>query len=165
MSLSLALAMPCSRSLLTTSCFHSLRHALFSFSLSLVQELSGFSFTPRKPHNQMSDLERVLSELLFRFPLSFPASLSALLDNHTRDQALDLLVSATSTRYRASSADLSTLSSSRGLTSLRCGNLYLKVGFTLRCLQRLSLPHFASLLCRWHDNSFTSDASIPVLSY
>ena len=102
----------------------------------------------------MSDLERLFFELLY-FVLKITI----------RDQALDLLVSATYTRYRASSADLSTLLSSRGLTSLRCGNLYLEVGFTLRCLQRLSHPHFASLLCRWHDNSFTSDASIPVLSY
>ena len=45
------------------------------------------------------------------------------------------------------------------------GNLFLEVGFTLRCLQRLSVPHFASLLCRWHDNSCTSGASTPVLSY
>ena len=52
-----------------------------------------------------------------------------------------------------------------GLSRLRARNLLLKVGFTLRCLQRLSLPHFASLLCRWHDNSCTSGASIPVLSY
>ena len=41
----------------------------------------------------------------------------------------------------------------------------LKVGFTLRCLQRLSLPHFATLLCHWRDNRCTIGASIPVLSY
>ena len=67
--------------------------------------------------------------------------------------------------YCAFTADLSTLSSSRGLTSLRYGSLLLEVGFTLRCLQRLSHPYFASLLCRWHDNSCTSGTSIPVLSY
>ena len=67
--------------------------------------------------------------------------------------------------YCAFTADLSTLSSSRGLTSLRYGSLILEVGFTLRCLQRLSHPYFASLLCRWHDNSCTSGTSIPVLSY
>ena len=66
--------------------------------------------------------------------------------------------------YCAFTADLSTLSSSRGLTSLRYGSLLLEVGFTLRCLQRLSHPYFASLLCRWHDNSCTSGTSIPVLS-
>ena len=61
--------------------------------------------------------------------------------------------------------NLSTLSSARGLTSFRCGILFLEGGFTLRCLQRLSRPYFASLLCRWHDNSCTRGTSIPVLSY
>ena len=90
---------------------------------------------------------------------------SLLATNTSLDQALDRLVSTSSIRYRTSTADLSTLSSSRGLTCSRSGNLLLEGGFTLRCLQRLSRPHFASLLCRWHDNSCTSDASIPVLSY
>ena len=67
--------------------------------------------------------------------------------------------------YHAFTADLSTLSSARGLTSLRYGSLFLEVGFTLRCLQRLSRPYFASLLCRWHDNSCTRGTSTPVLSY
>ena len=38
-------------------------------------------------------------------------------------------------------------------------------GFPLRCLQRLSRPHIATLLCRWRDNRSTRGASIPVLSY
>ena len=67
--------------------------------------------------------------------------------------------------YCVFTADLSTLSSLRGLTRSRDGNLLLEVGFTLRCLQRLSAPHFASQLCRWHDNCCTRDASTPVLSY
>ena len=45
------------------------------------------------------------------------------------------------------------------------GISYLKGGFTLRCLQRLSVPHLAARLCRWHDNRCTRGASIPVLSY
>ena len=32
------------------------------------------------------------------------------------------------------------------------GISYLKGGFTLRCLQRLSLPNLATLLCHWYDN-------------
>jgi len=44
------------------------------------------------------------------------------------------------------------LSSSRGLTSFLNGRSYLEVGFTLRCLQRLSAPHMATQLCRWRDN-------------
>ena len=81
------------------------------------------------------------------------------------DQALDLLVSSSSIRYRTFTDDLSTSSSLRGLTSLCCGNSLLQGGFTLRCLQRLSRPHFASQLCHWHDNCCTRGASIPVLSY
>jgi len=48
---------------------------------------------------------------------------------------------------------------------LRNGKSHLEVGFTLRCLQRLSLPHLATQLCHWRDNWSTIDASIPVLSY
>ena len=52
-----------------------------------------------------------------------------------------------------------------GVFCIAAWNLLLEVGFTLRCLQRLSHPHFASQLCRWHDNCCTRDASTPVLSY
>ena len=38
-------------------------------------------------------------------------------------------------------------------------------GFPLRCLQRLSCPHIATLHCRWHDNRSTSGSFNPVLSY
>ena len=38
-------------------------------------------------------------------------------------------------------------------------------GVPLRCLQRLSRPHIATLHCRWHDNRSTSGAFTPVLSY
>ena len=61
-------------------------------------------------------------------------------------------------------ADLSPLRL-RWVSHIAAWNLLLEVGFTLRCLQRLSAPHFASQLCRWHDNCCTRDASTPVLSY
>ena len=80
------------------------------------------------------------------------------------NQALDRLVSSSSTHCCASADDLSP-GSPPGVLLLSDGSLLLEVGFTLRCFQRLSHPHFASLLCRWHDNSCTSGASIPVLSY
>ena len=80
------------------------------------------------------------------------------------DQVLDRLVSSSSIRCRTSTDDLSP-GSPPGVLLLSNGTLLLEVGFTLRCLQRLSRPHFASLLCRWHDNSCTSGASTPVLSY
>ena len=38
-------------------------------------------------------------------------------------------------------------------------------GFPLRCLQRLSRPYLATLLCHWRDNRSTRDTSTPVLSY
>ncbi len=45
------------------------------------------------------------------------------------------------------------------------GRSRFQVGFPLRCLQRLSLPHIATLHCRWRDNRSTRGASTPVLSY
>ena len=68
-------------------------------------------------------------------------------------------------RCRIYTSDLSTWLSSRGLTSLRCGIPYLEASFTLRCFQRLSQPHSATLPCRWRDNRCTVGAFIPVLSY
>jgi len=45
------------------------------------------------------------------------------------------------------------------------GKSHLGAGFTLRCFQRLSVPHLAIQPCHWRDNWCTSGASIPVLSY
>ena len=81
------------------------------------------------------------------------------------DQALDLLVSVSSTYRYAYTPDLSNSLSLSGLTTLRYGISYLEVSFTLRCFQRLSYPHFAILPCRWRDNRCTIGAFIPVLSY
>ena len=80
------------------------------------------------------------------------------------DQVLDRLVSSSSICYHTSTDDLSP-GSLPGVLLLSNGTLILEVGFTLRCLQRLSRPHFASQLCPWQDNCCTSDASTPVLSY
>ena len=81
-----------------------------------------------------------------------PIHCSYLLNLLALGQALDLLVSVSLTRHRAYTSDLSTLLSSRGLTTLRCGISFLRVGFTLRCLQRLSVPHLATQPCLWRDN-------------
>src|SRR5699024_10597143 len=59
-------------------------------------------------------------------------------------QALDRLVAVSSIHYCTSTPALSTSSSSRGLTSLKNGISHLEGGFTLRCLQRLSLPGLAT---------------------
>ena len=68
---------------------------------------------------------------------------------HCFGYALDLLVTVSSMCYHTSTSALSTSSSSRGLTNLRYGISHLEGGFTLRCLQRLSLPDLATLPCRW----------------
>ena len=44
-------------------------------------------------------------------------------------------------------------------------NTHLEVGFVLRCFQRLSIPHIATLQCPRLDNRYTSGAFNPVLSY
>ena len=91
--------------------------------------------------------------------------INSLISHSSWDQALDLLVSVSSTHYCAYTPDLSNLLSSSGLTNLRYGISYLEASFTLRCFQRLSNPHFAILPCRWRDNRCTIGAFIPVLSY
>ena len=45
------------------------------------------------------------------------------------------------------------------------GSTRFKVGFPLRCLQRLSRPFIATLHCGWRHNSSTRGTFIPVLSY
>ena len=136
------------------------------------------ALAPSKPHRRLSS-DRLCqmsdhpAQIIFVCFIYFsdsrsgdqPSRSSSSPQTQFSDQALGLLVSTTYIRYRTSSVDLSTSSSLRGLTCFTSGNLLLEVGFTLRCLQRLSLPHFASLLCPWQNNSFTRGASTPVLSY
>ena len=80
-------------------------------------------------------------------------------------QALTRLVTVSSMCYHTSTPALSTSSSSRGFTSLKNGISHLEGGFTLRCLQRLSLPVLATRPWLWQANRSTSGPSIPVLSY
>ena len=51
--------------------------------------------------------------------------------------------------------------STRSLT----GRTNLGSGFTLRCIQRLSMLHLATERYGWRHNSYTRGGSIPVLSY
>ena len=149
-------------------CFRSARLASRAFAIRTLSRPVRTLKTAQVPR---SDHDRGRNFQVFHLPFgpsarpSTPFLPSGLFLTSFQDQALDRLVSSSSMRYRTSTDDLSTLSSSRGLTSLRCGNSILQGGFTLRCLQRLSRPHFASQLCRWHDNCCTRGASIPVLSY
>ena len=75
-------------------------------------------------------------------------------------QALTRSVTVSSMHYCTSTSALSTSCSSRGL-----GISHLEGGFTLRCLQRLSLPDLATRPCHWYDNRYTRGQSTPVLSY
>ena len=127
-----------------------------NFHLGDFPHISRFIFYCAYPENRTSRLLTSCKTSL----LNFPFGLNSIL----LDQVLDRLVSSSSKRYRSFTDDLSP-GSLPGVLLLSNGTLILEVGFTLRCLQRLSHPHFASLLCRWHDNSCTSDASTPVLSY
>ena len=45
------------------------------------------------------------------------------------------------------------------------GTSHLRVGFVLRCFQRLSLPNVATRRCGWRHNRYTRGSSTPVLSY
>ena len=127
-----------------------------SFHLGDFPHISRFIFYCAYPENRTS---RLLTSRITSFPIFPLVSTQFFLD-----QVLDRLVSSSSKCYHSFTDDLSP-GSLPGVLLLSNGTLILEVGFTLRCLQRLSRPHFASLLCRWHDNSCTSDASTPVLSY
>ena len=74
--------------------------------------------------------------------------------------ALDRLVSVSSIHYCTSTSDLSTSSSSRGLTTY-VGISHLEGGFTLRCLQRLSRPGLATLPCTWYATDMDAMARQP----
>ncbi len=50
-------------------------------------------------------------------------------------------------------------------TTALIGSTRFEVSFPLRCLQRLSSPYIATLLCGWRHNRSTRGTSIPVLSY
>ena len=45
------------------------------------------------------------------------------------------------------------------------GRTGFEAGFPLRWLQRLSIPHIATLHCGWRHNRSTRDVFTPVLSY
>ncbi len=69
------------------------------------------------------------------------------------DQALDLLVPVSYNCLQPSTSGLSPCRL-QGVLLLSNGISRLEGGFTLRCLQRLSLPDLATLLCDW----FATDA-------
>ena len=74
---------------------------------------------------------------------------------------IEQLVLVSYTHYCASTSSLSTWWSSTALMA----KISFEGGFPLRCLQRLSFPYLATLLCYWRNNRSTRGMSIPVLSY
>ena len=74
---------------------------------------------------------------------------------------IERLVRLSFTHCCASTCLLSTWWSTTALI----GRTRFEVGFPLRCFQRLSRPHIATLQCGWRHNRSTRGASIPVLSY
>ena len=88
--------------------------------------------------------------LIFHIPSKLHTrNISFILPITLLGHALDRLVSVSSIHYCTSTSDLSTSSSSRGLTTY-VGISHLEGGFTLRCLQRLSRPGLATLPCIWY---------------
>ena len=153
----------CNRSFRLGEPPHNLR-AFLLFQFHLTNGLFGLVRSNRSP-SAAAYPENRTSRLLSSCekPISFQFSLWSHSDLSFRSSPRPISISKL-LRYRIYTADLSP-GSLPGVLLLSNGILILEVGFTLRCLQRLSRPHFASQLCRWHDNSCTSDASIPVLSY
>src|SRR6476660_9510631 len=87
-------------------------------------------------------------------------------DQSYRVKPHEQLVSVSLTHYCASTPDLSTSWSRTTLQGAQGpGRSHLETSFPLRCFQRLSLPHLATLQCHWRDNRYTRGASTPVLSY
>ena len=81
------------------------------------------------------------------------------------NQALDGLVPVRSIHCCTYTPGLSTSCSTRRLTDLCHERSHLRVGFTLRCFQRLSDPDVATQRYAWRHNWYTIGPSTPVLSY
>ena len=98
----------------------------------------GTFIVPSKLHIKLSD-PRFLSVYIHFSALPFRLALNKL---------LDLLVPVSLTHLYAYTSGLSPCSL-QGVLLLSNGISLLEVGFTLRCLQRLSNPDIATLRCNW----------------
>ena len=143
-------SLPSSPLLLYILCFHSIHtfllRKIYNYIAISYKRLLLFFFEPRKNHRNFCE--------------KFSCTLSLFKRSSPRPISIGQLL-----HYCIYTSDLSTLLSARGLTNFRYGIPYLEASFTLRCFQRLSQPHSATLPCRWRDNRCTVGAFIPVLSY
>ena len=113
-------------------------YSLFSFSCPFLRFPLSWN-----PQNYTTTSAKLLS-------LSTSASLPRFLSlSLLLDQALDLLVPVSSNCLQPSTSGLSPCRL-QGVLLLSNGISRLEGGFTLRCLQRLSLPDLATLLCVWY---------------
>ena len=111
-------------------------------------------------YNHQAGETRGLSDLAGHFPAGIPSSSERAWVMRVI-KSIELLGPVSFIHCCTSTPGLSTWSSSTALM----GRTGFEEGFPLRCFQRLSRPHIATLLCRWRDNRSTRGASIPVLSY
>ena len=87
-------------------------------------------------------------------------------DQSYRVKPHEQLVLVSLSAYTPSTPSLSTSWSRTTLQGAQGpGRSHLETSFPLRCFQRLSLPHLATLRCHGRDNRYTRGASTPVLSY
>ena len=130
---------------------------------------SFFIIIPSKPNTKKLCIFLSCQDVFYLVKMFFICKMPSILSRCSIScgQALDRLVPVSLTHCCAYTPGLSTSYSPRGLTgrSLRRGISHLEGGFTLRCLQRLSLPDLATLPWLWQANRYTSGPSIPVLSY
>ena len=118
---------------------------------------TGGASQPSSPDRTSFQTFKTLQKKLLTYQLVFARILL--------NQALDGLVPVRSIHCCTYTPGLSTLSSSRRLTDLCHERSHLRVGFTLRCFQRLSCPDVATQRYAWRHNWYTIDPSTPVLSY
>ena len=88
------------------------------------------------------------------FEISFKNKVIWSSSRHISTRSAECITALTPTAYQPGSLPGVFRDRSPGRSNLR-------MGFPLRCFQRLSLPNIATLRCRWHDNRCTRGSSIP----
>ena len=102
-------------------------------------------FIPAKPHTDLYPFTRHIERYRRKSALANSTNSLVRFSSLIIGKACDRLVTGSSGHYCTSTSVLSTSCSLRGL-----GISHLEGGFTLRCLQRLSLPDLATLPCTWY---------------
>ena len=117
-------------------------------------------WTPRQSHQAGEEQREPKHKLKDRFVFLVPSSMSMDINNES-NQAVRTI----STGKLRTLLPFHTRPINEVVFLGSQGRNCFEVGFPLRCIQRLSRPHIATLLYRWRDNRSTGGAFIPVLSY